>query len=118
MCQVLHIEFCTMSIGSKIRQFGEKNYASVKEFADALDMAPSNLQSYMRDDFGVGTKILTKLRNLGCDLNWLFDDDIECKETEKTKEIYELRKELSIIKEEALEYKKKLEKINKAIGKD
>lgn len=101
-----------MSIGRKIREFGESRFSSVKEFADALEMAPSNLQSYMRDDFGVGQKILKKLRSLGCDLNWLLDDNDE-KPVQISKEFYKLQTKLKKVSEEAAEYKSKLDKINR-----
>lgn len=110
-----------MSIGSKIREFGESRYSTIKEFADALDMAPSNLQKYMADEFGVGTKILRRLRALGCDLNWLFDDNDKLNENviikKLTIENRELQNELNQMKksfemiakvaEGKIDYKKK-----------
>lgn len=54
-----------------MRLFGETVYNSVKEFAEAVKMAPPNLQKYMNDDREPGSGVLRKLYNLGCNINWL-----------------------------------------------
>lgn len=61
-------------IGEKLRDFGISRFGSIKEFAEALDMSPPNLQQYLRGDREPGTPILQKLSELGCDLNWLLSD--------------------------------------------
>ncbi len=54
-----------------MRLFGETVYNSVKEFAEAVKMAPPNLQKYMNDDREPGSGVLRKLFALGCNINWL-----------------------------------------------
>lgn len=61
-------------IGEKLRDFGISRFGSIKEFAEALDMSPPNLQQYLRGDREPGSPILQKLSELGCDLNWLLSD--------------------------------------------
>ncbi len=66
-----------MTLGQKIRQFGEKNFNTVKDFADAMDMQAPSLQKYLNDEREPGSPVLRRLRKLGCDLNWLFDNNNE-----------------------------------------
>lgn len=61
-------------IGDKLRDFGEGKFRSIKEFAEALEMSPPNLQQYLRGDREPGSPLLQKLFELGCDINWLLSD--------------------------------------------
>ena len=65
------------SIGTRLRNFGDKNFPSLKEFAKALDVSPQHLQPYLNDIYAPGTPLLIKLRSVGCDINWLLMGDIE-----------------------------------------
>ncbi len=60
-----------MDIGQKLREFGISKYGSIKEFARALDIQPPSLQRYLKGDQLPGGTFLSKLLNLGCDINWL-----------------------------------------------
>jgi transcriptional regulator with XRE-family HTH domain len=64
-----------MSIGEKMRRFGLSRYSSLGEFATALDMSLASLSQYLNDKSLPGAKILQKLRGLGCDMNWLLDEN-------------------------------------------
>jgi len=64
-----------MLLGEKIRFFGDQKFGSIKKYAEALDMKPSSLQKYLNGDREPGTGILKKMLNLGCDINWLLDED-------------------------------------------
>jgi len=55
----------------RIRRFGLKKFGSIKEFAEAMDMSPSNLQAYLQNRRQPGTPILKRLSKLGCDIDWL-----------------------------------------------
>lgn len=61
-------------IGQKLREFGNENFASLKEFARALGVHPSNLQAYLNGQREPGTPFLRKLKLLGCNLDWLFNE--------------------------------------------
>jgi transcriptional regulator with XRE-family HTH domain len=72
-----------MKVGSKIREFGTSKYGSIKLFSEAMEMHPSNLQAYLRDERSPGAAILIKLKKLGCSLDWLFEE----KEVEASNEL-------------------------------
>lgn len=60
------------AIGNRLRSFGEQKFGKLKDFAEALGMHPSALQStYLRGRSVPGAEILVKLINLGCDIPWL-----------------------------------------------
>jgi transcriptional regulator with XRE-family HTH domain len=62
-------------IGEKLRKFGIEKFGSVKTFAEALGMKPPTLQVYLRGISEPGANILRKLKNLGCDINWLLSEE-------------------------------------------
>ena len=101
-----------MQIGEKIRLFGEQNFKRIKDFAEALDMPPSSLQIYMRGESGPGPKMLARLRKLGCDLNWLFDD-----EETAPPAISPILMQLEELKKENKELRNKIEQIDKLIDR-
>ncbi len=83
-----------MKIGDKIRTFGVTKYGSIKAFASEMDMQPSSLQSYMRDERLPGTPILKKLKHLGCSIDWLLDEtDDKDHPSPKINEVEKLRLE-------------------------
>lgn len=51
--------------------FAIEKYGKISAFAAALDMSPSNAQAYIRGARTPGSKVLARLRNLGCDITWL-----------------------------------------------
>jgi hypothetical protein len=68
-----------MNIHLKLRQFANAKYGSIKEFAKVLGMEAPSLQVYLREpgdsrSSKPGYPILSRLRKLGCDMNWLLDD--------------------------------------------
>jgi len=60
-----------MSIGQRMRSFGETKFGSINAFARAIGMLPSSLQKYLRDEREPGTRILVRLMEQGCDIIWL-----------------------------------------------
>ena len=58
-------------MGDRIRKFGLEKFGSIKEFAEAMGMSPSNLQAYLQNRREPGTPILKRLTELGCDMDWL-----------------------------------------------
>lgn len=63
-----------MNIGEKIRIFAENKGFSLVELAELLGMKPQSLQVYLSGKSNPGSEILMKLKNLGCDINWLLSD--------------------------------------------
>jgi transcriptional regulator with XRE-family HTH domain len=64
-----------MSIGEKIRLFAESKGISLAELANLLGMKPQSLQVYISGKSLPGSEILKKLKDLGCDINWLLSED-------------------------------------------
>ena len=58
-------------IGKRLREFGLSKFTSMAEFARALDLPPQSLNSYLSGNFMPGNKMQSKLRELGCDIEWL-----------------------------------------------
>lgn len=63
-----------MNIGEKIRIFAENKGFSLAELAELLGMKPQSLQVYLSGKSNPGSEILMKLKDLGCDINWLLSD--------------------------------------------
>jgi len=103
-----------MTIGEKIEVFGLKNFGSLKAFAAAVDKSPPDLSRYI----GVnpkrlpGTPFLKKLYNLGCDMNWLFDEE---EDKAKPSLASQLLEENNSLRKEVAELKRRLEQIEKII---
>lgn len=58
-------------VAERIREFA-KRFDSLAEFARLLEMkTPQQLQPYLTGKSLPGFELLVKLRNLGCDPNWL-----------------------------------------------
>lgn len=60
------------SLGDRIRKFGVTTHGSIAAFAAAMEMPASNIHKYLNEERHPGFQILTRLHDLGCDLNWLF----------------------------------------------
>jgi transcriptional regulator with XRE-family HTH domain len=64
-----------VEIGKRLRSFGEGKYMFVhgwqKQFAHELETSAQTLSLYLRGDRIPGNKVQTRLRRLGCDIEWL-----------------------------------------------
>lgn len=60
-----------ISIGERIKTFAKKKYGKMTRLANAMEITPQQLHQYTSGNREPGSKILIKLLNLGCDLNWL-----------------------------------------------
>ena len=60
-----------ISIGERIKTFAKKRYGKMTRLANAMEITPQQLHQYTSGNREPGSKILIKLLNLGCDLNWL-----------------------------------------------
>ena len=93
-----------MPIGEKLKEFGKKKFGNITKFAKALGMQPSNLYDYINNKSKPGSEFLIKLKEMGCDLNWLLTDK---------------DKGQAIIKEPSVDYKiKELEEENKRLEEE
>jgi transcriptional regulator with XRE-family HTH domain len=61
-------------LGQKIKDFILKNFSSIQEFADLLGMKSEQLYPYFNDKVVPSATFLAKLKELGCDINWLLSD--------------------------------------------
>lgn len=93
-----------IGIGERIRLFARKKYNTSKKLAEAMDISPQQLQQYISGNREPGSKILLKLLQLGCDINWLLSgsDKIE------SYKIFKLEKDL-------IQCKEKLNKISELL---
>lgn len=103
-----------MTIGEKIEAFGLKNFGSLKAFAAAVGKSPPDLSQYVGENAKrlPGTPFLKKLYNLGCDMNWLFEDD---EDKAKPSLASQLLQENNSLRKEIAELKHRLEQIEKII---
>lgn len=62
-------EFAT--IGKRLREFGEKRYGTMAEFARALDVIPQTLNGYLIGIQRPGNVMQDRLRKLGADIEWI-----------------------------------------------
>ncbi len=58
-------------LGERIKIFAKQKYSTLKELAQALEISPQQLNQYTTGKREPGCKILSKLLELGCDINWL-----------------------------------------------
>ncbi|MEW6653088.1 MAG: helix-turn-helix transcriptional regulator [Bacteroidota bacterium] len=79
-----------VGIGERMRLFARKKYGTLKKLAEAMQMSPQQLQQYISGKREPGSRILTKLLRLGCDVNWLLGG----KEPLESYKIFKLESEL------------------------
>jgi SOS-response transcriptional repressor LexA len=60
-----------IQIGERLRQFGEQRYPTLVDFAEALGISSESLHQYLAGKSKPGNKLQTRLRSVGCDIEWL-----------------------------------------------
>ena len=76
-----------VEIGRRLKEFCDNNFKNTRLFSAAIDMKTRNqIYDYFNGKFLLGAKYLSKLAELGCDINWL------------------LLGEKSVVKEKEVEY--------------
>lgn len=60
-----------VEIGNRLREFGLSKFGKLSALATLLDMSPQSLQSYLSGRSLPGASIISKLKKLGCDTDWL-----------------------------------------------
>lgn len=63
-----------MDFVEKLRIFAE-NFGSISALAEALGIAQPSLSRYLSGEVKPGLDFIMKLKDLGCDINWLLSDD-------------------------------------------
>lgn len=90
------------TIGTRLDTFLKLKFGSergsLKRAAAALDMDPSALQKYLKDQLTPGNLMHAKLRELGCDIEWLMTGTY--KTQEENEQVAKLREENSSLKSE------------------
>ncbi len=94
------------SIGERIKIFAKTRFVTLTKLAVAMHITPQQLHQYTSGNREPGSKILIKLLNLGCDLNWLLGG-LEKPESYK----------LALLENELKLMRKKLSDINKIVNK-
>jgi transcriptional regulator with XRE-family HTH domain len=100
-------------IGLKIKEFCDKNFSSVVDFSTATGINRNTIYQYFKEEVLPGTPFLKKLRELGCDLNWLFDDETAPGAMQVSEPMQSYMSEVELLKRENKELKSQLEGIKK-----
>jgi len=61
----------------KLKIFAKKKFGSVTALADAMGISQPSIAQYTSGKRGIGNKQIERLRDLGCDINWLMSEDDE-----------------------------------------
>lgn len=64
-----------MTFETKLRSWIESNFPKLNNFSSLMGIQQSTLSRYLKGEQKPGYEFLDKIRKLGCDLNWLLDDD-------------------------------------------
>ena len=105
-----------MSLGSKIGEYGDRNYKSKAEFARALDIHRERLYPIIRGEVIPSADLIKKLYDLGCPLDWLFSDEKGNKKQLKTdSNRKQAQIELAELKSEAQSFLKRIKNLEKLI---
>lgn len=60
-----------MTEGDRLKEFAEKNFGSQAKLAAELGMTPQAMSSYVKGKRNVGFRLAEKLKEVGCDIDWL-----------------------------------------------
>lgn len=127
-----------LEVGNRLRGFLKEKYGKLAKGADALGMSPSGLQMYLTGKRLPGSEMISKLKSLGCDTDWLLlvknspgiypthreglimDDDLAVKDKtiiSQAQEIQELKQQLKRLKEKILSLEKESDLLSKEVTK-
>jgi SOS-response transcriptional repressor LexA len=74
--------FNKKNIGERLEHISSQYFKTKSDFAEYLGMNPSNLYLYFKGERSPGSEILFKIQNLGCNINYLFDENEPIEKTE------------------------------------
>jgi transcriptional regulator with XRE-family HTH domain len=105
-------------IGERIREFGLSKFSSLKAFSEALGIAQSMLSNYLAGVRRPGNGMQSRLRDLGCDIEWLMTGKKGGRPTAVKRQAYrEPLYELNATGPLTPEQKKKLTRLAKRLRK-
>lgn len=58
-------------VAQRLREFGKKQFGTMAAFGRALRLRPQELYVYLKGESKPGNTLQAKLRELGCDIEWL-----------------------------------------------
>lgn len=59
------------TIGKRLSDFAKQKYGTIKALAEAIDVRPQALNTYIHDKSKPGNALQQKLRAAWCDIEWL-----------------------------------------------
>jgi len=102
-----------MTFGEKIRWFAKQNFGNVSKLAEALNMHQPDLSNYINGKYRPGTDFYIRMRKLGCDINWLLDEDGVIKEPKIEYGVRDLEKEIAKLRKAIKQIQNVLDKLNR-----
>jgi len=106
-----------IEVGNRLRHFIKQKFSSYELVAAKLGMKSPSLQTYLRGESLPGAEILSKLSDLGCDIEWLLLRKENPGEVSGNENETIIRKDKIIISqaEELMSMKVKLEELKQKI---
>lgn len=101
-----------MNSGEKIKYFARK-VGGLSKLADLMKMSVSNLSQYANNHSEPGLKILQRLHEAGCDMNWFFSDTDSSHSLVVSEPLVDYKSEID--KTELEQLKERLDKIEKLL---
>ncbi len=101
-------------ISKRLRYFAHMRFGSLKELAAHLGVTSSTLSQYTTGKSIPGNTMQSRLRDIGCDIEWLMTGESEPVQTEDvsiSQEFKRLRKEFSTLLREYNNFNKRLQKV-------
>lgn len=95
-------------IGERIRLFAKRKYGTLKRLADEMGISPQQLQQYISGKREPGSRILSRLLKLGCDINWVLGGA----ESFETYKIYKLENEIKTLHQDMAQINSIIKKAN------
>lgn len=59
----------------KLKYWILKNFNTISAFSDELGISQTNISRYLNGTRKPGYRFFKKIKKMGCDLNWLFEDE-------------------------------------------
>jgi hypothetical protein len=107
-----------LSLGVKIKEFGEEKFETVVSFSEATGKSTTDLYRYFNGKVVPGADFILRLKQLGCDINWLLSDDntSNVSKSGNNPTIRMLEKENHLLKTEVKNLHSLLSKLEKLIS--